>query len=221
MAAFVRLIRATEGAVRPAPGTRVLRQAEYLAWCETRELLEMAELAAQARRAEAEAEYERQRQKGYRDGMAQARQEMAARMLANAEQTVEYFSGLEHQVADLVMTALRKILGELDQTELMRRLVREALQTVSNQPFAILRVAPTQAASLKERLPELLAAHGALGRVEVQADARLAETDCILETDIGVVEASLEAQLEALDRAMRSRLQKRERAAAGSKDTAG
>jgi type III secretion protein L len=45
-----------------------------------------------------------------------------------------------------------------------------------------------------------------LGLVEVAADARLAKGSCTLESELGVIDASLETQIEAIRRSFLRRL---------------
>lgn len=201
-------VRLTDNPLALAPDTRLLKRADYQTFVMADQILSAARREAEEQRAEAEREQERRRRAGYEQGLAQARLEMATQMLETVELTVDYLGAVEHRVVDLVMMAVRKVLGEFDNTELTGRVVRQALQVVRNQPQATIRVCPAQADRLQQRLHELLAGYNSLRLVEVAADPRLGSGDCILETEIGVVDAGLETQLGALERALRSRLQK-------------
>lgn len=203
MDSFVRL---TEALPTLAPEVRLLKAADYQAFLMARQILDEAQHQADAMRAEAECEYTRRHQIGYEEGLAQARMEMAVNLFETAERTVDYLGHIENKVAELVMTAVRKILGEFNDTELTLRVVRNALQVVRNQPYATIRIHPAQAASLQKRLQDLMAGYTSLGSVEIVADSRLDEGGCILETEIGVVDASLELQLRALEKVLRSRI---------------
>lgn len=206
-------VRLTDHPLALTPDTRLLKQADYQTFVTAGRILETARREAEELRAEAEREQVRRHQTGYEQGLEQARLEMAVRMLETVEYTVDYLSEVEHKVVDLVMAAVRKILGEFDDAELTGRVVRQALQVVRNQPQATIRICPAQADRLQQRLHELLAGYNSLGMVEVVPDPRLGNGDCILETEIGVVDAGLETQLGALEQALRSRLQKRANAA--------
>lgn len=202
-------VRLTDSPLALAPGTRLLKQADYQTFAIASQILAAARREAEEQRALIEREEARRLQAGYEAGLARARMEMAARMLETVERTVDYLGAVEHRVVDLVMLSVRKILGEFDETELTGRVVRQALQVVRNQPQATIRVSPAQADLLQQRLHALLSGYNSLGAVEVVADPRLGRGDCILETEIGVVDASLETQLGALEQALRARLQQR------------
>ena len=201
-------VRLTDSVLSLAPDTRLLKQADYQTFVMADQILAAARREAEERRAETEREQAHRLQAGYEQGMAQARLEMATRMLETVERTVDYLGAVEHRVVDLVMMSVRKVLGEFEDTELTRRLVRQSLHVVRNQPQATIRVCPAQSEPLQQRLNELLAGYNSLRMIEVAPDPRLERGDCILETEIGVVDASLETQLKALEQALRSRLQK-------------
>ena len=186
----------------------VISAGEYLAAAQhqAETLLATAQHQAETLLATAQQEYARQQQRGYADGMNAAKLEMAEQLISTAERTVDYFADLEDQVAQLVMMALRKILGEFDDAERTLRVARNALQIVRNQPQVTIRVPPAQEPEVRQRLSELLAGFSQIGLVEVAADPRLKIGDCILETEIGVVDASLDVQLQAIERALKRRI---------------
>lgn len=204
MEPFVRL---SSGTVALNPKTRLLKAGDYQTLVAARQALADAERQAQELRTEALQEYERQKQRGYDEGINAAKLEMAERMIEMAERTVDYFAQVEDKMAMLVVLALRKILGEFDNLELTRRVVRHALQVVSNQSQVTIRVAPVQESALRQRLGELLAGYAGIGAIEIVGDSRLEQGGCILETEAGVVDASLDVQLQALERALKSRIQ--------------
>jgi type III secretion protein L len=200
-------IRLKPGTLALRPDLRLLKADDYQSFVEARQALAEAQQQAQALLAEAEREYERQKQRGYTDGINEAKMAMAERLIDTAERTVNYFAQVENQVAALVMTALRKVLGEFDDVELTLRVVRNALQVVRNQPQVTIRVAPAQELALRQRLNELLVGYNSISMIEVLADPRLTTGGCILETEIGVVDASVEVQLQALERALKARIE--------------
>lgn len=209
-------VRLTQSPLHLAPDTRLLKRDDYQAFLSAKELLAALQREAEARRTELAQEEARRLQAGYEQGLAQARQEMAARMLETVDRTVDYLAAIEHRVVDLVMMAVRKILGEFDDVELTARIVRQAMLLVRNQPQATIRVCPAQAEDLRARIDRLFAGHTGPSLVEVVPDPRLGRGDCILETEIGMVDASLETQLKALEQAMRTRLQRKAGATGGA-----
>ena len=69
---------------------------------------------------------------------------------------------------------------------------------VRNEKHLTLRVAPDQVGTVKERMNEILAQYPIIVDVQVMGDGRLTKTGCILESEIGVIDASLDGQITAL-----------------------
>ncbi|MDQ5910686.1 MAG: type secretion protein, partial [Pseudomonadota bacterium] len=171
-------IRLKPGTLTLHPEMRVLKAADYQASVDARQMLTEAQHQTQELLTEARQEYERQKQRGYEDGLSEAKRDLAQRMIETAERTVDYFAQVEAKVAALVMTALRKVLGEFDDVELTLRVVRNALQVVRSQPHVTIRVTPAQEAALRQRLNELLAGYNSVGMVEIIGDPRLSSGGC-------------------------------------------
>ena len=112
--------------------------------------------------------------------------------------TVDYLSKVETDIVEVVSLALERILGAFDRDDLMVEVVRNALSKVRNQRQLTLRVAPGQLANVQGRVTEILTDFPAIVELQVEADARLSETGCILESEIGIIDASLEGQLRTL-----------------------
>ena len=108
------VFRLTGNTVMPAPGVRVLRAADYARLVEANDVLAAARERAAAMAAEAEKAYEERRQAGYEDGLMEGRMEQAEKMMETAMQAVEYIEGVEAKLVGVVTSAVRKIIGELD-----------------------------------------------------------------------------------------------------------
>ncbi|NJN46700.1 MAG: HrpE/YscL family type III secretion apparatus protein [Candidatus Competibacteraceae bacterium] len=186
--------------------TRILKAADYQVFETAGQVLADAQRRAQDILAQAEQVYEEQKARGYEDGMDEAKQEMAEQMLDTVGRTVDYFAQVEKRVAAVVIAAVRKILGDFDEQELTVGVVRNALQVVRTQKQVTVRVSPGQEQALRERLDEILAGYSGVSYLEIVPDHRLNRGGCILETDIGVVEASVEVQLQALEQAIKARI---------------
>ena len=107
----------------------------------------------------------------------------------------------------VVSEAIRKVIGEVDENERIVRIVRNALTTVRNQQRVLIRVAPADEKPVREALAAMLTAvPGSTSFVDVVADARLVRGACLLESELGVVDAGLETQLKALENAFRAKI---------------
>ncbi|WP_325168957.1 HrpE/YscL family type III secretion apparatus protein [Melaminivora jejuensis] len=180
-----------------------MRAADVAAWADAQGLLAAAQAQADAIVASAQAELERERQRGYAEGRAEAQMEQAEKMMETVGRTVDYFAAVESDVVALVMGALRKIIEGYDDDERVLLVVRGALAVVRNQKQMTLRLPPERVDGVRERVNELLAAYPGVGYLDMVADARLKGDACILESEIGLVEASIDGQIAALEGAFR------------------
>ena len=201
------MFQMTGGIVAPAPGTRLIRAEEYSRLLEAGELLAAARGRADAIRAEAEEAYETRRREGYEDGVMEGRMEQAEKMMETAMQAVEYIEHIEETLVKVVTSAVRKIIGELDERERIVRVVRTALVSVRSQQKVLIRVCPADEPAVREALAAMIAsAPGGVSFLDVSADPRMKPGDCILESELGVVDAGLETQLRALENALAGKI---------------
>jgi len=184
------------------PQGPVLKRDEYAFVVEAERILEAARHEAELIRAEARAEFERMREEGYQKGHEEGKAEIAERILECVGQSAAYYSRVEDVMVDLVMRAVRNVLGEIDKQELIERVVNRALESTRNENQVTIRVAPAQADWLKGRINEIVQTFPKIQFLDVQPDNRLAEDGCVLETEIGVVDASLQTQMKAIEKAL-------------------
>ncbi len=192
--------------VSPAPGTRILRAAEYARLLEAQSILDDARAEADAIRKRAEEAYEERKKQGYEDGVLDGQMQQAEKMLETGMQAVEYLEGLERQIVEVVTTAVRKIVGELDDKERIVRVVRTALEQVRGRQRVLVRVCPEEEPQVREALAPMLARTSSANGIELVADQRMKAGDCMLESEMGVVDAGLEVQLKAIEHALTARI---------------
>lgn len=184
-----------------APGTRRLRAADISAWGQAQALIDAANCQAAAIEAQAQQAYQQECERGYADGLADAQMEQAEKMIDTVSRTIDYFAQVESDMVQLVMNAVRKIVDGYDDTEQVLIVVKNALAVVRNQKQMTLRLPPAQVEPVRARIHDILGAYPGIGYLDIVADARLGQHACILESEIGVVEASIESQLHALEAA--------------------
>jgi type III secretion protein L len=202
------LLRLTPGDVTVAPERRVIRFEDYQAWVEGQAFLEAAKAHAAQIEIEARAAYEAEKARGYEDGLAEAAMKAAEQQLDTISRTVGWFEQVESQMVELVIQSTEKILGELEDVELLTRVVQSAMRVMRNQKQVTLRVNPDMVEPVQKRLADILGEFPGVTFVDVAADARLRRGGCILESELGVVDASIEIQLDALKRSLRRAFQR-------------
>lgn len=202
-----------DGGLQLLPERRIVKAAEVKAIADVRALLDAAATESERIRAAAQEAYAAEKQRGYDDGLAAGKDELAAELTRLSTEGARLVSDFEDRIPEIVMSALRQILGSYDQTELVMQTVSQALRMFHHQTELKLRVPPDQLEAVRARVGELRARNGAGADIGVVADRHLPPGGCVLESELGSVDASIEAQLGVLARAMKKELAGRATAA--------
>ena len=203
MASFVQL---TPDAVMVDPAAQVLKSADVVCALEAETVLADAKRRAQEILAEAQKTYDEEKARGRAEGLAEAQGEVAEQILKVVSRSVDYLAGAEADVARVVLTCIRKILGDFPEEELVVREARAALQVVRNEPRVTLRVSTDVETPVRDRIGEILSGNGEVSFLEIVGDEGMERGSCRLESEAGVVDASIEQQLHALEEALNARV---------------
>jgi type III secretion protein L len=195
---MVHFVRTESQVRRIDPSRKVVKAKDYATLIAAEDLLATARAEAEAMGIAAAAAYEAKRQEGLASGREESRLEASEQMISHASRTIEYFGHIEERMVDLVLRATRKIMADFNDEERARAVVRGALAAVRNQKQVVLRVSPQQTEAVKAHVNDILAHYPGIGYLDVVADGRLTSDACILETEIGTVESSIEGQIEAM-----------------------
>ena len=196
------LFRLNTDVPSPAPGVKVLKAADVDTLHDAASLIAAAKAHAAEIEKKAEAVYEERFQQGYEDGVEAGKMENAEKMMETVLASVEFIESIENTVVSVVNQSIRKIIGELDDETRIKRIVGTALNTVRGQLRVTVRVNPAE----EPTVSKALAAMTSGSYLTVVADPRLGPDSCILESELGVVDASLETQLKALEHAFTSKI---------------
>ena len=181
---------------------KIIPAEQYQAYLDAQGIIAAAQEQAAQIIADAQQEYEAQKLQGFEDGMTEGRLEMAEKMVDSVAKSVDYFSDLEDRMVDLVAKALKKIVGEMDARERIVAVVRHALAVARNQAKITIRACPAEVEVLQERLADIMRPYPAINFIDIVPDSRLDEGGCILETDIGIIDASIDIQLRAIEQSL-------------------
>ena len=201
------MFRLNDDSIQPAAGTKLIKSAELGQLFEASALLEAArEKAASMEKAALEA-YEEKRQEGYRDGLEEGKLEHAEKMMETIISSVEFIEGIESPRVNVVTQSIRKIIGEMGDRERIVAIVRNALNVVRGQQKVTVRVSPADEEAVLQAMAAMTSSASGSSFLTVIADVRLEKDSCILESELGVVDASLSTQLKALENAFLSKIQ--------------
>ncbi|MBF0201779.1 MAG: HrpE/YscL family type III secretion apparatus protein [Desulfamplus sp.] len=192
--------------VVPSAGIHVLKEREYGYLIEANRILEEAHMKASETIAQAHEIYEAQKKQGYEDGLEEGRLQHAEKIMDTAMETVNYFESMEKSIASLVIQCLEKVIGEMDDHDLILRVVRSGLAVARNEKRVVVRVSPEDLKELQEAVSNLLQTYPGISVLDITADGRLTKGACIIESELGVVDASVTTQIEAIKRAIAKRI---------------
>ena len=183
---------------------RLVKRAEAQSIADAMDMLSAAQKEADAIRQQAKEEFEAQRKLGYEKGLEDSKEEIAIQKLEQVEKSIDYLSLMENRIVEIVLTALKKCVAEIGDRELMVQVVQKAMQAVvRNQQQISLKVSPEMLPTVKERLNEILSKFPGVNYINLMEDGKLKGVSCTIETDAGNVDASLDMQLAAIEKALR------------------
>ncbi len=194
-----------DNVIKPSAETKVVKIADKDLCIKASDLLAQAEARAAQILQEAEEVYALRKQEGYEAGMAEVKLEHAEKILETILSSVSFIENIEQSIVEVVIASIHKVLGAYDKEELVSLIVQKALSTMRSQQKVLLRVCPDDEEAVKKALGTMLSKEGS-GFVDVLSDIRLKPTSCILESELGIIDASLDVQLQALEQALRTKV---------------
>ena len=188
---------------------RVVKAADVATVRSAAEIVAAAEAQAAQIREDAKAAYEEERKKGYDKGIADGKTEIAMQKLDLVDSSVAFMENVEEKMSEIVMKALKSCVAEIGDREMVIQIVRKTMAAViRTQRQVTLKVAPELVETVRARVSELTATFPTIETFDVVEDPRLKGSACILETEAGVADASVESQLAAIERSLKKHIAK-------------
>lgn len=156
---------------------------------------------ADALLAQAHTEAKASVQRGYEEGRRSAVLEWHARKAREREEKAQALRALHGQLADIVTTAVERIVHTEDREALYQRALRSVQSLTRGAASLALRVSSADYEQARTALASGPERPNGLS-VEVSVDHTLQPGSCIFESELGILDASLEIQLEGLRAAM-------------------
>lgn len=186
----------------------VIFQKEGALCYEATELLEKARATAASIIEEAKKEFEVQKKKGYEQGLSDGKAAAAAYNIKTVVASLNYFEQSQHELIEVVVSCVRRFVMELPPEERFYQLVGQALEELKQQPRIILQVNPKDRDAVEAVLPRLQKLMPSGSTIEVRTREELSLNSCVLESPLGLVDASLESQLAILETSLSAAVSK-------------
>ena len=148
-------------------------------------------------------------QEGYNLGLENAQKDLVALKsnigaFLSAEKKV--FEAIAPDIIEISLEIAKKIIKHEVQTDpqIVIDTVMDVLKNIpKNEPKITLKVNPAQAQYVKDTLPEQLTLLGVESKLNIVADDNITEGSCVVQTNNGVVDASIDAQIDIIQKALK------------------
>jgi flagellar biosynthesis/type III secretory pathway protein FliH len=188
----------------PAPGRRRIPAPLWDAAEEARRLRSEAHASAERLLADAEVAAEDARRlarvRGREEGLATATETLAAAVRLRDR----WLAGAERELVELALVIARSVIAEAAERDpqLVVETARRALEAARRRRDVTLRASPQDVAALRAAEPRLAASLAIGHGIVLLADPAVGRGGVVVETEAGTVDASLDAQLAGVRRAL-------------------
>ncbi len=166
-------------------------------------LLEAAREEAASLVSEAQSSFEQAYKSGLERGLHDAATQWAGQALDAAGATRRNLYRQSERLSNLVSMAVERVIDQEDRSALFRRSLRTIVKLVKDVPVLTMRVHEGDREHSQLAVDAVLKQSHTTMSIEVLSDPALPAGGCRFESDDGVVDASLDTQLEALRSAVR------------------
>ena len=183
--------------------SKVVKNQIVAARAEAGRILEEAGEFADRVRREAIEETANLREQAYAEGMKKALAEFEQNLLEAAEIRERVWRETEKDLLRLAVRLAEKIIGREIKTEkrTVNDIVAAALQNARQQEKLTVRVNPSDLSLIEEEREKFLPS-GRAQFIDFVADPRVSSGGCLIESEVGTIDARLETQLRVLKRAL-------------------
>jgi type III secretion protein L len=195
---------------------KVLKESEYSALLDANAIIGVAQQESSRIVSDAEQRKEETLQRGYQEGFSKGELDGAQRAFAATLDAGQALALTRQTMAEMVVRALRELVGEFDRVSMFKLALQRIDALVRDEAFLIVRVAPSALESMRTALASHRDAQGQDGAesghadpaklraqsMRIVEDASLADTDCVVETPSGTIDARLSTQIAAIRAAL-------------------
>lgn len=192
------------------PETGVIRKEELQAQGKAQVILQEAHLTAQKIRAEAQqlkAQVEREMEKAKKLGFEEGKEEGLGALMESIERLralkEKFYAEAEGEVLRLVTDIAQKVIGEAAQkhAEILAAVVGQAIEKALGDKIVV-RLHPEDYKRLKDLEPKFREKLERTRHLHFKEDEVIQRGGCVVETEVGTIDAQLETQMKAIKKAL-------------------
>jgi flagellar biosynthesis/type III secretory pathway protein FliH len=151
--------------------------------------------------AEAQVEREEERRRGFEEGRQEGLAELTEKIVGAGEAHEKVLREAEPEIVRMVMEIAEKVIGRELKKGAVVDVVKKAVAQAVGQKIAV-RVHPSDASVLKEKEAELMEVLDQTQSIVVKEDETVPPGGCLVESELGTVDARLETQLKGIRKAL-------------------
>ena len=196
-----------------APDAAVVKAAQYGVLAEAQaakqeaqaqaaRIIDAANAKLEQAQADGEALREQKRVEGQQQGREEARAEVAETISKLNASMQAWIAEVEPTLIQLVTRCVKEVVETTDRSAVIQESVDRGLAELSSANEIKIKIAPSQAESIRPLLAEIADRHGLRATVRLEPDAMLKEGDCIVESPMGVVDLRIDTQLRLIKNAL-------------------
>lgn len=181
---------------------KVLKKDDYINYCHSELLIDKAKSDVDELINEANRIYQIEKERGYKNGNTQAKNDIAKLMQETIVNCNNHYQSLKNDFIEIIMESVNTIINGFDDKELTLKTINTALKRVTEQKKIKIYVGSRQLDSVTLQVSELLNLYPSIDYISVHLNNEIKNGGCFIETDIGVIDATIKTQLTALRNAL-------------------
>ncbi len=185
---------------------KILRAESYSQYAVAQDLINTAWKKVLKIRQKARQAYRVEKNRGYAEGLAQGRREIAAKITETVVASEAYMQDMEKRIVDTILATLKIVLDDMGPEKAMTQVVKKALKTAkSDEPLKI-RVSPSNRDHVRRTVKQLAHQTQDLAAIEIVVDKDLDDQSCVLVSPVGSTDVSLDVQLKSIRKVLTARI---------------
>lgn len=195
-----------------APGSKVLSPEAFSSLLDAKEMLAQVQKDSQAFKEQANKESEELRIKAQQEGFQKGQEEWSQQLAWLEKERHDTQEQMKQAIIPLAIASVKKIIGkELElKPETVISIITKALKELTQQKQIVIYVNPKDLSIVEQARPELKKIVEYADSLIVASKSEVAPGGCIIESETGIVNAQLDVQLNALEKAFAAVLQKKD-----------
>lgn len=170
---------------------------------EAKEVADKIRAEAEEVLSQVKVEMERAKEQGVEEGRDEGLGSATERLIQLETIKEKFYDNAEPQVIKLVMTIAEKVIGKIvhENTNAIKSIVKQALESAIGEKIVI-RLNPDDYKGILASEAEYREILDKTKRIYFKEDETITQGGCIVETEVGTIDARLETQLKAIRKAL-------------------